>query len=90
MANNTYAKVYKTDPRLKKNEEFAFISYTDEPNSFSVVSLKRLVDVDKFRKGYIRDKNKSYRIVVESTGNYSIDTTFLIMQIEFFFARYIS
>ncbi|CAF3437958.1 unnamed protein product [Rotaria socialis] len=68
MASNTYAKAYRTDPRVQKNEEFAFISYMEEPNSFSVVSVKRLIDVDQFRKGFIREKNKNYRITVERIG----------------------
>ena len=73
MASNLYAKTYRTEPRMPKNEEIAFISYTDEPNSFSVVSVKRLFDVDKFRKGFIREKNKNYRIVIiERTGRHTL------------------
>ena len=72
MTSNLYAKNYRTEPRMQKNEEFAFISYTDEPNTFSVVSIKRLFEVDKFRKGFIREKNKNYRIVVERTGKHPL------------------
>jgi hypothetical protein len=41
----------------------------DEPNSFSVVAVKRLIDVDQFGKGLIREKNKNYRVIVEKKGN---------------------
>ncbi|CAM4866613.1 unnamed protein product [Rotaria socialis] len=40
----------------------------DEPNSFSVVSIRRLINVDSFGKGSIREQNKTYRITVERTG----------------------
>ncbi|CAF1683756.1 unnamed protein product, partial [Adineta ricciae] len=52
-----------------KIADFAVISYVDEPNSYSLVSVKRLIDVDQFGKGTIREKNKTYRIVVERTGS---------------------
>ncbi len=58
MVSNVYAKPYKANTRTQTNEEFAFINYMDEPNSFSIVSVKRLIDVDKFRKGFIREKIK--------------------------------
>lgn len=74
MTCNAYAKPYRTESRVQKNEEFAFISYMDEPNSFSVVSVKRLIDMDPFKKGFIREKNKSYRISVEKTGNREFKT----------------
>ena len=68
MALNTYTKFYTREAKEKNNEEFAFISYMDEPNSFSIVSFKRLINVDNFGKGSIREKNKTYRIAVERTG----------------------
>lgn len=68
MSLNAYAKQYRTEARGKNNEEFAFISYMDEPNSFSVVSVKRLINVDNLGKGCIREQNKTYRITVERTG----------------------
>ncbi|CAF4504860.1 unnamed protein product, partial [Rotaria sp. Silwood2] len=40
----------------------------DEPNSFSIVSVKRLINVDNFGKGSIREQHKTYRITVERTG----------------------
>ncbi|CAF4481371.1 unnamed protein product [Rotaria socialis] len=40
----------------------------DEPNSFSIVSIRRLINVDSFGKGSIREQNKTYRITVERTG----------------------
>ena len=70
MSSNVYAKTYTTESRTQKNGDFAIISYADEPNSYSLVSAKRLIDVDQFGKGTIRDKNKTYRIVVERTGKY--------------------
>ena len=76
MATNLYAKCYRTESRTQKDEEFAFISYMDEPNSFSVVSMKRLVDVDSFGKGHIREKNKNYRINVERTGKHRLCRSF--------------
>lgn len=69
MASNEYAKSYKNGHRARREDEFAFISYMDEANSFSVVSVKRLFDIDRFGKGSIREKNKTYRIAVEQTGN---------------------
>ena len=69
MTLNLYAKSYSNESRSRKNEEFAFISYMDEPNSYSIVASKRLIDVDKFGKGSILEKNKNYRIVVEKPGN---------------------
>ena len=69
MTSNLYAKSYNSESRGRKSEEFAFISFTDEPNSFSVVAVKRLIDVDQFGKGLIREKNKNYRVVVEKKGN---------------------
>ncbi|CAF2017072.1 unnamed protein product [Rotaria magnacalcarata] len=48
MTQNAYAKLYTTEARGKKDAEFAFISYMDEPNSFSVVSIKRLINADSF------------------------------------------
>jgi hypothetical protein len=77
MTSNTYAKSYRTEPRTQKNEEFAFISYMDESNSFSVVSVKRLIDVDTFGKGSIRERNKNYRIAVERTGKHYSSIIFL-------------
>ncbi|CAF4352097.1 unnamed protein product [Rotaria sp. Silwood2] len=67
MTFNAYAKFYATKSRSQKNDEFAFISYMDEPNSFSVVSKKRLAHVDTFGKGTIRERNKTYRIIGERT-----------------------
>ena len=74
MASNTniYAKSYKIDSRPQKddkNDKYAFISYLDDPNTFSVVAFKRLIGVDQFGKGSIREQNKTYRISVERTGN---------------------
>jgi hypothetical protein len=84
MASNLYAKTYRTEPRnQKKNEEFAFVSYMDEPNTFSVVSSKRLFDIDKFRKGFIREKNKTFRIMVERAGKYILYNTFVQYFISF-------
>jgi hypothetical protein len=70
MTLNAYAKSYRAEPRVQKNQDYAFINYMDEPNSFSVVSVKRLVDIDRFGKGSIREKNKNYRITVARTGNF--------------------
>ncbi|CAF3739422.1 unnamed protein product [Rotaria socialis] len=67
MTQNAYAKSYTTEAQGKKDAKFAFISYMDEPNSFSVVSIKRLINVDNFGKGSIREQNKTYRITVERT-----------------------
>ena len=72
MTLNTYAKVYKTEARGKKDEEFAFISYMDEPNSFSVISVKRLVDIDSFDKDFIREQSRIYRITVERIDKYRL------------------
>ena len=69
MASNIYAKSYKMESRARKTDEYAFISYLDDSNTFSIVAVKRLIDVDQFRKGSIREKNKIYRISVEQTGN---------------------
>lgn len=70
MASNIYAKSYRMESRARKDDECAFISYLDDPNTFSVVAVKRLIDVDQFGKGSIREKNKIYRISVERTGNF--------------------
>lgn len=71
MASNIYAKPYRVESKTRKNE-FSFISYLDEHNSFSIVYTNRLIDVDKLGKGYIREKEKMHRIAVEKSGNYLI------------------
>lgn len=83
MNCNDYAKQYRMDQRAKKVDEFAFISYLDEPNTFSIVSTKRLIDIDSFERGFIRERNKAYRIHVERRGKQRIPTSY----VDFLFIR---
>ena len=66
---NIYQKLYKSSCRGKlATDEYAFITYPDEPKMFSIVKANRLINVDADGYGTIKDKTKFYRIEVIEKG----------------------
>ena len=52
--SNIYEKLYKTSCRDKSSfEEYAFITYLDEPRTYSIVKANRLIDIDSNNNGII-------------------------------------
>ena len=57
--------------RTKPIDEYAFVTYTEEPNLFSVVLLKRVTGIDSLNYGLLRDNGKPHRVHIERKGKSS-------------------
>ncbi|CAF3917071.1 unnamed protein product, partial [Rotaria sp. Silwood1] len=70
IMTNIYQKLYKTSRRDKSSsEEYAFITYLEEPGTYSIVKANRLIDIDSNNNGTIKDNKGSYRIQVVEKGS---------------------
>lgn len=54
--------------RTKPPDEYAFVTYIEELNLFSVVLLKRVTDIDSLNYGLLRDKGKPHRVYINYKG----------------------
>ena len=67
--SNIYQKLYKTSRREKlSQDEYAFVTYLEEPGMYSIVKANRLIDIDSNNKGIIKDATGSYHVEVVEKG----------------------
>ena len=69
MATNIYAKHYTVESKARKTVKYALISYTSDPNTYSIVNYERLLEVNALNKAWICENDKMYRVSVDKTGN---------------------
>jgi len=67
--SNIYQKLYTTSRRDNlSSEEYAFVTFLDEPAVYSIIKTNRLIDVDSRNNGIIKDIKGSYRVEVVEKG----------------------
>lgn len=71
--SNIYRKLYKTSRRDDStSEQYAFITYLDESDMYSIVKVNRVLDVDANNNGIIKDVKGTYRVQIVEKGNVNI------------------
>lgn len=65
---NIYQKLYRTHRRQTDQPDYAFITYTDESNLFSIVKSNRLINLDTNGYGTLKNGKDSYQIQLVEKG----------------------
>lgn len=65
---STYRRPYRTQRLRQEEKQFCCIVYPDEPSKYSIVELKRLIDIDERGYGSIKEFGKTFGVHVEQTG----------------------
>lgn len=72
--SNIYQKLYKTTRRDNLlSEQYAFVTYLDESDMYSIVKANRVLDLDTNNNGIIKDFKGTYRVQIVETGNINIE-----------------
>lgn len=82
--SNIYQKLYKTSRRENAtSDQYAFITYRDESDMYSIVKFNRVLEVDTNNNGIIKDAKGSYRVQIVEKGKVLIDCLTLIISSSF-------
>ncbi|CAF1525184.1 unnamed protein product [Rotaria magnacalcarata] len=65
---NVYQKLYKTRRDKSTTDEYAFVTYLDENDVYSIVKFNRILDLNVNNIGMIKDMKGTYRIEVIEKG----------------------